>query len=208
MIEKQKALDSRESETSFWKKRKEDMESFEPGLDPKLLNQAINMPYSLFEYGINKGKLKLEVKSKKPEFLKHFITPSVRILIIILLLLTIAPIIVIPIICYFKSKWILLLAILALWVATIITNLTLQTSKPKKNFMEFALIWFFLTAILVYYLGAFNTFCFVAICFSYEYFFLCFSDLIHDEIVKNQLLKDENFYDESIRKDFIIIKYI
>jgi hypothetical protein len=112
----------------------------------------------------------------------------------ILTLLTWFPLIVIPIICYKQSNWLLLCGFLGVFFGMALTGIELKTSNPRKEFLKSIFSFALLPAVLVYYLGIFNILAFVSICFYYEHFFSMVNNLVYEEMVKQNLLRNSDSY--------------
>jgi len=149
--------------------------------------------YEDFVTAIAQGNATFEVK-KKMDFAKLFFNSSIILLMRVLLALIILPIIAVPVVSYMFDNWLMLLGFLGLFFGLIMHGIQVSMGNPLKSFIKTTVTFGVLAVVLVYFLGILQTFAFIYVCFTYEFFFLGLSDMLYDDIAKNNLIKDPDRY--------------
>ena len=158
--------------------------------------------YEDFITAIAQGKATFEVK-KKMDFAKLFFNSSIIFLMRILLVIIILPLIAVPVISYRFDNWLMLLGYLGLFFGLIMQNIQVSMGNPLKSFIKTTVTFGVLAFLLVYFLGVLQTFAFIYVCFTYQFFFLGLSDMLYDDIAKNNLIKDPDRYYFAIENKIV-----
>ncbi len=161
------------------------------------------LSYEEFVFGLANGTVKFEVDkfSKIPKRFHRFGSGK---LIVLITAMTMLPVISIPVFCYFVSKWILLFGFFGIIVGLMVSGINSKTSNPLKNFLECIFYFALLPVVLLYFLGLQNVFCFISICFYYQYFFLTLGDIVHDSLFKKYLLVSPDNYYQALESKSIV----
>jgi hypothetical protein len=167
--------------------------------------EEINISYEEFVIGIAQGVFKFEVVNKR-NYSKLYKDQFIGNIMTVLLVLIIAPIIVIPILCFMINKWILLLGFVGILLGFIVHEVNSKTRNPIKNLVSTTLSFILTATILIYFFTILNPFAFIFTCLLYQFFFLNLGDNLWNEIAKNDLIKDPDKYyfarDNNIIKIF------
>jgi len=159
--------------------------------------------YEDFVLGLSQRTIKFEVDRFK-KIPKEADGYGVGKLIVVITLLNFLPIIYIPIICYIFNKWILLFGFLGILMGLMVAGINSKSSNPFKYFIQSLFPFALIPVVLLIYVGLANVFCFISICFYYQFFFMTFGDIIHDFFYKKYLIKSPKNYYDAIESNAII----
>ena len=154
-----------------------------------------------FVYGLKNNLIKIQI-DRAFGWPKSF-QPKVTALAIILSVITISPTIIIPIICFYTSKWILLTGYIGYFIGLFISR-KIAIGKIPKIFIYLLLFGcIVLMLILINKSGGLNVFSFLLECFTYSLFFYWFQYIFLNYRFIYYLLKHPDGFYEASNKGFI-----
>lgn len=165
--------------------------------------EKVVLGYEEFVHGLADGTVKFE-RNRFLRIPKEFIGFGPGKWIVLVAILATLPVIGIPVICFLTDKWFLLLGFSGTIVGIMMAGRNAKTRKPVRNFLQGVFYFAVLPAVLFYFLGIENVFCFISVCFYYQYFFLTSGDIVHDALTKKYLLDSPEYYYKAVESKSII----
>lgn len=159
------------------------------------------VPFEEFVTGVGNGTVKFTINGMNGSLIKSASGAAASYALTVAL-----PFVLIPLVCYLKDNWLLLLGFLPIPFAFLTSEVCKGCSRPFREFFQFTLILLFLVTVLWYVFGPFSVLTFMALCYLYEYFLSFVINLMLYDLVTKSLINDPDHYNSAVALNRITVK--
>lgn len=167
------------------------------------------VPFEEFVTGVGNGTVKFTINGKLQSRVNGSLIKSASVAAASYALTAISkalPFVLIPLVCYLKDNWLLLLGFLPIPFAFLTSDVCKRCSRPFREFFQLTLILLFLVTVLWYGFGLFSVLTFMALCFLYEYFQSFVINFMVYDLVAKSLMNDPDHYNTAVALNRITVK--